>query len=137
MALMDYLRSRPQVRSIEFNSGGGSFQEALKIADLVRNRGLATFVRNECLSACTLAYSAGKPRIATANAKFGFHRAAASALTSSAEIEAANRDYAEALRSSGVDERFIDQALKIEQPRIWIPGNNDLKVSGFVGFFVE
>jgi hypothetical protein len=138
-ALEDFLSARPQVASLEIDSPGGNFQEASRIAELVKARRLATFVRSECLSACTLAFAAGRPRIAMISAKFGFHRASVSSLlVSNAALEdEATEQYARALRSDGVDGRFVDQAVKIVPPQIWIPGRNDLKVSKFVEYFVE
>lgn len=136
-AVEKYLASHPEVTTLEINSSGGSLQEAAKIAKAVKKRRLATYVQGECLSACTLVYSAGHPRFASETAKFGFHRAIASRLTSEAAVEKSNADFATTLRSNGVDDRFVAQAMAIAPPKIWIPGNNDLKVSGFVDYFVK
>jgi hypothetical protein len=136
-ALEVYLAEHPDVKSIELNSPGGSFQEASRIAKLVRQRKLVTFVRQECLSACTLAYSAGSWRLAMKTAKFGFHRAAGSSLVSERAVQAANERFAQELHIAGIDARFIAKILEIEQPQIMIANQTDLQSSRFVQGFIE
>jgi hypothetical protein len=136
-ALQVYLDQHPKVVSIEIHSGGGSFQEAVLIAGFVKKRRLATFVRGSCFSACTLVYSAGVPRIAATSARFGFHRPGGTSLDSSAELERAAKEYADALRSGGIDTRLIEQALKVTPPDVWIPRNSELQKSRFVEHFVK
>ncbi|MES1262767.1 MAG: hypothetical protein ABUL69_00310, partial [Peristeroidobacter soli] len=67
-ALEDYLSSRPQVLILEFDSTGGGFQEAVRMANLVKKRNLVTFVQGQCLSACTIVYVSGHQRLAVPKA---------------------------------------------------------------------
>ena len=137
-ALEEYLSSRPQVLILEIDSTGGGLQEAVRMANLVKTRKLITFVQGQCLSACTIVYVAGNQRLAVPKAKFGFHRVSASmSLADPAALERYNAQYSELLLNNGVDKRFVDQVMKISQPQIWIPGNSDLKIGGFVQHFIE
>jgi len=66
---------REDVRVLVLDSGGGSIDDALKIADLVRKHELTIVVSTKCSSACVLIAAASHHLIATENAKFGFHQA--------------------------------------------------------------
>lgn len=134
-ALAKYLRGPQTFRSLELNSRGGSIVEAEKIAILVETKQLSTHVREECISACTWVFISGRSRSAARNAKFGFHRLAASRLTSSATIGRLTLRYRNALLSHGVDVRFVDAALKVDPPDYWVPSARDLQLYGFVQYF--
>ena len=56
-------------------SYGGSINPALQIGDLIRKRGLSTFVPGDrtCTSACALIWLAGVPRTVADTPQIGFH----------------------------------------------------------------
>ena len=56
-------------------SYGGSVRPALQIAELIRKRGMSTFVPGDrtCTSSCALIWLAGMPRIVGNSAEIGFH----------------------------------------------------------------
>ena len=132
-----FAESRPELTTLELDSIGGSIQEATRIARLIRVKKLATFVGRECLSACTLVFSAGHPRIASRTAKFGFHRPVGSSLVSDEFESRMAQDYAKELLSNGIDKPFVDQAIRVDPPYIWIPNTHDLEMSKFVEQFRE
>ena len=134
-ALAKYLTGPQAFKSLEIDSRGGSVVEAEKIAILVETKRLSTYVRKECISACTWIYVSGRARSAGKSATFGFHRLAASNLTSSATIDRLTLRYRNALLAHGVDVRFVDAALKIDPPNYWVPSANDLRIYGFVQDF--
>lgn len=63
--------------NVQLNSSGGLLQEAVKIAEIVRNARLTTRVsyRATCASACTLIFAAGSKRIAHAVSRIAVHSA--------------------------------------------------------------
>lgn len=58
------LRAAPDATLVTLNSGGGSVQAALLIADDINQRGLSTYISNtsKCYSACSYIFLAGKER---------------------------------------------------------------------------
>jgi len=54
------VRALPQMRIVHLDSVGGRIGEAVKLARLIRERGLATYVSWRCLSACTIAFASGR-----------------------------------------------------------------------------
>src|SRR5258706_699027 len=55
------LQSRPVV-GLEIRSGGGSFEDGLDIARVVREKGLVVYAAKECDSACAFIFFAAKER---------------------------------------------------------------------------
>jgi len=54
----------PSASSLVLNSNGGRAHEAQQLAHIVRNRHLDTYVEDQCVSACTYVFLAGKDRAA-------------------------------------------------------------------------
>lgn len=67
------LDRHPQVRIVHLHSTGGRLLEGLRLAPLLRSRGLATYVSERCESACALAYAGGEPRLLAQGARIGLH----------------------------------------------------------------
>jgi hypothetical protein len=64
------------VRTIVLNSPGGSVQDALAMAKLIRERGFETLVGENglCASSCPLVFSGGVKRVAEPGAALGVHQ---------------------------------------------------------------
>jgi hypothetical protein len=73
-AVSDQLRLYPSVKLIHLNSQGGRILEARNLAELIQERGLATYTATGCYSACVIAYAAGTERLIASQAKLGFHQ---------------------------------------------------------------
>ena len=56
------LKAMDNVRTVRLNSNGGRIAEAQKISDLIKARGLSTYVTHQCASACTIVFLGGKQR---------------------------------------------------------------------------
>lgn len=67
------LKAAPNVVGLLLDSPGGRLAEAIKVSDLVRGRSLDTFVSDECSSACTLVFVAGRNRLVGQYGRLGFH----------------------------------------------------------------
>jgi len=61
------------VVGLEIRSGGGSLEEGLDIAHLVRDRGLVVYASKECDSVCALIFFAAKKRYIGRRCKIGVH----------------------------------------------------------------
>ncbi|MBR1189732.1 hypothetical protein [Bradyrhizobium sp. AUGA SZCCT0160] len=64
------LKALDNVCTVRLNSNGGRVAEAQKISDLIKARGLSTYVTHQCASACTIMFLGGKQRHLHANAAF-------------------------------------------------------------------
>ena len=66
------LQNRPVV-GLEIRSGGGSFEEGLDIARVVREKGLVVYAAKECDSACAFIFFAAKEQYIGPGCKIGVH----------------------------------------------------------------
>lgn len=69
------LRGEKTIYHIELNSVGGEAKYIYEIAEMIRDKGMTTNVREKavCSSACTLIYQAGINRTAHRTARFMYH----------------------------------------------------------------
>src|SRR5262245_16999065 len=63
-----------QVKVVHLDSIGGRLGEGERLFDVIRSRGLTTYVSSKCLSACTLAFAGGRDRYLRKGAVLGFHK---------------------------------------------------------------
>jgi hypothetical protein len=61
--------------TVVLRSNGGKLVPAIKIGEVIRQKGFATYVEDYCASACTLIWLAGPQRYMAAAAQIGFHAA--------------------------------------------------------------
>ncbi|MBB5392713.1 MULTISPECIES: hypothetical protein [unclassified Herbaspirillum] len=67
------LQAHPSVTTVVLYSAGGWVREGRLVGDVIRRRGLNTYVEQECSSSCTLAFMAGRDRAMDPRAHIGFH----------------------------------------------------------------
>jgi hypothetical protein len=116
------LAQAPRVRTVRFGSPGGHIQPALEIADMIKARGLNTEVERLCASACTLAFLAGRQRVAGPRAQIGFHQAHRPGLPP----ELFDPLMRQAYRNFGVPDGFIDHVLRTPPQSLWVPTHAEL-----------
>lgn len=117
------LETSSNVRVLHLDSIGGRIGEGKKLNALIRARALDTYVEGKCLSACTLAFVAGKQRILRKGASLGFHRGAfpgSQAKDLGSDVE---RDIYSA---AGITTAFIDKALATANSDMWRPTEAEL-----------
>ncbi len=77
--LIDELRvfNEEPITTVYLNSGGGLVEDAIELAEFIRDNGITTIVRKNalCASACTLLFQAGVRRVAHPKARFMYHSA--------------------------------------------------------------
>lgn len=124
------LQMAPSVTTVVLNSEGGWIREGQMLANVIRKRGLNTYVEGYCASACTIAFLAGNERAAAPTAKIGFHasRSIGSMVTkpNSAETSKLRTIYSEA----HLPDSFIRQAIETPHAKMWYPSNEELLSAG-------
>jgi hypothetical protein len=123
------LQKAPAVTTLVLSSGGGWVGEAELLANLIRKRGLNTYVEAHCASACTIVFLAGTERTAAPSAKIGFH--AARAVGSMGIFYDEKNDRLRALyQNAGLPEAFVRQAINTPSEKMWYPTHEDLRSAG-------
>jgi len=122
------ITATPGAETLVLSSAGGRLLEAKTLADIVRARGLSTYVEDRCESACTFVFIAGKDRVAAKTAKIGFHAATFPGVSDNVASEFARTVY----REAGVPHSFIERALSIPHQEMWYPRHEELINAGIV-----
>lgn len=108
---------RRDVRTLILDSEGGSIDDALKIADLVRQHELTIVVPTKCSSACVLIAAASHHLVATKNANFGFHQASMFGKSNSEFSQfwskSATHTLVTELARSGIPKSILDVAKEV------------------------
>ncbi|WP_158931907.1 hypothetical protein [Acidisphaera sp. S103] len=120
------LAGAPQVRAVRLESPGGYVQPALTVADIIRTRGLDTYVGRFCASACTLAFLGGQHRYVAPDARLGFHQASASGVAQ-VRVDSVMR---QAYGAASVPAAFIDHVLRTPPEALWFPSRDELVETG-------
>ena len=94
----------PQLRVVHLNSAGGRIGEAIKLARLIRARGVVTYTSVACVSACTIAYTAARERDLRAGARLGFHRSVFAGNENAEEMR-------KPLLAAGIEPSFVERAV--------------------------
>jgi hypothetical protein len=120
------LAGAPDVRAVRLESPGGYVQPALAVADIIRARGLDTYVGRFCASACTLAFLGGQHRYLAPGARLGFHQAHAPNVAQT-RVDPIMR---QAYDAAGVPSSFIDHVLRTPSQALWFPTQDELRQAG-------
>ncbi len=124
--LEGFLNAMSDLKLVRLNSIGGRMNEAQKMADLIKARGLATFVKDSCVSACTVVFLGGKERgLFTGGGKLGFHQASFRGMTAADRRSSIEREIAR-LQSFGISRGFAERAMKMPPSGMWYPDNEEL-----------
>ena len=121
------LDAAPDAETVELASPGGWVGEAVRVAEQIERRELATRVTSQCSSACTLAFVGGARRSVAAGGALGFH--AGSAATG---IGDGNREFNAYMLYRGVDPEFLLLSNSIPPRDIWVPDPVTLRNAGIV-----
>jgi hypothetical protein len=130
-SLQRALEASPQVQTVVLRSPGGWIREGERMAELIGRLGLDTAVEAYCESACTVALVAGRERVATPQARIGFHggRAVGVGADPLDNIEVTNRLLA-AYRAAGLPEEFLAEVASVPHHRVWYPTHEELLAHG-------
>jgi len=120
-----FLSAMPNVRVVRLNSKGGRIREAQTMSDMIRARKLATFVKDDCLSACTIVFLGGEERGMLATARLGFHQPAFAGMTAADRIASIARERTR-LQSFGLSRDFAERANTAPPHSMWYPDREEL-----------
>jgi ATP-dependent protease ClpP protease subunit len=118
----------PSVSTIVLQSTGGWIRQGNMIAKVISDRGLSTYVEQECSSACTIAFLAGKQRAGEPNARIGFHsfKSIGGDVTDSTNAATAQQTYSRA----GLSTAFIAKVVATSHDKMWYPSHDELLAEG-------
>jgi ATP-dependent protease ClpP protease subunit len=123
------LQVAPAVTTVVLSSNGGWVSEAESLANVIRKRGLNTYVEGHCASACTIVFLAGKEREAAASAKIGFH--SGRVFGSMGIFYDEKNDQLRVLyQNAGLPDAFVRQAINTPSQKMWYPTHEDLRSAG-------
>ena len=120
-----FLNAMPNVRLVRLKSIGGRIREAQKMSDMIRARKLATFVMDDCLSACTIVFLGGDERGMLATARLGFHQPSFGGMTAEDRKAAITRERVR-LQSFGLSKDFAEHANAAPPNSMWYPEKEEL-----------
>jgi hypothetical protein len=131
-AVRSTIEAHPQIKSVVLQSRGGHIYEGRGLAKLFTERGVDTYVYEECSSACTTAFIGGKQRYIGTQAKLGFHQYRVETSKASQFVHFYNlhaeqqRDLA-LFKARGVDQVFLNRVFDQPASRIWFPDHATLR----------
>jgi hypothetical protein len=127
-SLANALNLAPSVNTVVLQSTGGWIRQGNMIAKVISERGLNTYVEQECSSACTIAFLAGKQRAGEPNARIGFHsfKSIGADATTSTDASTAQQTYLRA----GLSPAFIAKVVATPHDMMWYPSHDELLAEG-------
>ena len=111
------IKAARRTKVVHLDSIGGRLGEGERLFQLIRTRGLDTYVSSKCMSACTLAFAGGRQRYLHKGASLGFHKGAFTGIHEG-EFDKIQRDV---FKAAGFDNQFIDRALSTPHKDMWRP----------------
>lgn len=124
-AVKKVLDAAPAVQIIHLNSQGGRMNEAYQLHKTIKERNLSTYTSADCVSACSLAFLAGRERYLGESGRLGFHSTSIGELSGEVAKEL-NDEVRQTLQTHGVPNRFIDRALSTSPKDMWYPSKDEL-----------
>jgi hypothetical protein len=120
------INKAPSVKVIILNSKGGLLQEAALLAKNISQRGLDTYVNQECSSACTFVFLAGKNRCLAPGARVGFHAAIYVHDLSRKTFQNLAGIQRDLYIKAGLPEPFVSEIMETPNSRVWYPSRKEL-----------
>ncbi|WP_050479083.1 hypothetical protein [Herbaspirillum rhizosphaerae] len=125
------LDAAPGVRTVVLYSSGGWVTQGRRLAKIIAARGLDTYVEQDCASACTIAFLAGKSRAADPAAHIGFHAFHSlggldQKFAQSSDEKLARDTYGQA----GLSPAFINRIVGTSHNSVWYPSHDELLQAG-------
>ena len=114
------LEANPQVERIHLTSEGGLVDEGEALGKLIGKRGLATYVPDYCVSACTLAFVRGRERLMTKASRIGFHSPFEVGLFGQ-NFRSDGKDERAAYLAAGLTADFVEAVFKVAPDDLWSP----------------
>lgn len=124
-AVKKSLDETPTIKVIHLNSQGGRIGEAYKLYKIIKQRSLITFTSADCVSACTIAFLAGKERYLGEHGRLGFHSTSFGNLSGEV-VKELNDEVRKTLQNHGASNSFINRAMSTSPKDMWYPTKDEL-----------
>lgn len=124
----DFLRvftASPQISIVHLDSPGGRIGEALALHKAIKERGLITYVSNECQSACAVVFAAGRERWLKSGAILGFHAGYFPGMSKS-DLASSDTDQKRIYLEAGFDPEFVERAVSTPNDDMLTPSADEL-----------
>lgn len=121
----EIFKKNPGIKIIRLDSFGGRVKEARFLRDFIKEKKLITYSSKGCLSACTIPFLAGNPRILHQKAKLGFHQYSFPGFTEE-QFKQAYLQEKVFMTSIGIDLRFSEKAFTTPSNDMWYPSHAEL-----------
>ncbi|MDO6568907.1 hypothetical protein Q4561_17675 [Alteromonas sp. 1_MG-2023] len=136
LLLLEALQQNENVSTIHLHSIGGRLIGALRLADIVKEYNLNTYVKTSCASACTIVYLAGKERLLGEDGVLQFHAPAlgGKSLHDNTDLNGA---FDGAYKDAGVPNWFAKKIRNTPNTELWAPSHKELLRAGIVSRIVD
>ncbi len=128
-AFVAALNDNPNVTTVVLNSPGGHYAVGLRMARMIRERGLDTLTTEMCGSACTYAFLGGRNRTLQNGAKLGFH---AMAGNTQVVLNRMQQHATETLKAANVPDSFIERVFATPSDDVWYPTVRELRKANVI-----
>ena len=122
------LRENQDIQTVVLNSPGGHVSVGRRLAAMIKKSGLDTLTTEQCSSACTFAFAAGRRRFLMNGARLGFHSEAyvQSDGSSPIALNASQQRAKDYWHESGVPEDFVARVFSTPAKEMWFPTYDEL-----------
>jgi hypothetical protein len=119
------LQNAPVV-GLDIRSGGGSLEDGVEIARIVRDKGLVVYASRECDSVCALVFFAAKERYLARRSKIGVHSVSNQRGKEDADTARSTVMMSRLLAGLGVPHSIIGKIVATPPARIAFLNNHEL-----------
>jgi len=125
------LDAHPSISTVRLTSAGGRVVEARELSQVIDERGMSTVAVDNCASACTVVFMAGRDRLLAPTSTLGFHRYhSPDPAQEEAEANmAVDRRY---FSARGIPDWFIDRAFTTPNSGMWRPSPDELTLANVI-----
>jgi hypothetical protein len=135
--LKKFLVAAPTIQVIHLNSHGGRISEAIKMRDLIRERGLTTYTSTKCSSACTIAFVGGIKRfLHPSRGQLGFHQGTFPGLEDDDFRDITNQIISDAVQL-GIAKKFMVKGYSTASNSMWYPTKEEIIEANYATGFSE
>ena len=136
LLLLDVLKQNENITTIHLHSIGGRLIGATRLAAVVKEYGLNTFVKTSCSSACSIVYLAGKERLLGEDGVLQFHAPAlgGKSMHDNTELSSA---FDQAYKDADVPNWFAKKIRNTPNTELWAPSHKELLRAGIVSKVVD
>ncbi len=132
--LQQRLAQPNKVHTVVLQSNGGMIYAARALALNIGKHGLNTHVNDECNSACSIVFMAGRQRTLGPQGKIGFHQYQYEKLhpLQTKKLEQEQQVDRNFFISRGINSKFVQQIYQSEHQAIWQPSLEQLRAANVI-----